>query len=77
MLSEFFYFLSFIIKPGIIPRNHPNYIKKINNIEENKENIKNCETLSDTKNFNGNVNNTNLEVTNIKINLDNDKTLEK
>ena len=77
LLSEFFYFLSFIIEPGIIPRNHPDYIKKINNIEENKENNNNFETLSDTKNINENINNTNLDVTNIKINIDNnDKKLE-
>ena len=35
ILTEIFYILCFITEPGIIPRNHPDYIIK-NNIQENK-----------------------------------------
>ena len=49
LITEIFYILSFATEPGIIPRNHPDYIKK----DEQKQEDKNKE--------NNNINNINIE----------------
>ena len=53
LLTEIFYFRTFLSEPGIIPRNHPDFIIKENNTEEN-QNINN-----NIENQNNNINNDN------------------
>ena len=61
LLTEIFYIISFSTEPGIIPRNHPDFIKKKNPEEENniKNNLQNVEQ-SKNENVISNLNNLNI-----------------
>ena len=67
LLTEIFYIMAFATEPGIIPRNHPDFIKKE---EEQKQEVKSIEN-------NNNINNINIEnktennQVNININANN------
>ena len=65
LITEIFYVLTFLTEPGIIPRNHPDFIKKDNNTEEN-QNINN-----NIENENNNINGNNSKKNLIGQNLDN------
>ena len=67
LLTEILYIMSFITEPGIIPRNHPNYIKKENK-DLNKNINNNSENLFQNVNINENLSKNNLDNLNIKNN---------
>ena len=48
LITETFYLMAFLTEPGIIPRNHPDYIKKANGEEEIN--------LNENKDINNNIN---------------------
>ena len=61
LLTEIFYIITFSTEPGIIPRNHPDFIMKKNPEEENniKNNLQNVEQ-SKNENVISNLNNLNI-----------------
>jgi len=67
LITEILYIMCFITEPGIIPRNHPDYIKKENKDLNNDLN-NNSENLFQNININENINKTNLDNLNIKNN---------
>ena len=74
LLTDIFWLITFFTEPGIIPRNHPDYIIKENNkVEENKQNNNdnNIVNLPQNKNTNEIQSNTNLEGDNLKENINN------
>ena len=78
LITEIFYIMSFMTEPGIIPRNHPDFIKKEKNAkEENKENPNNnininIGNISPNKNINDNISKTNLDPINENNNKNGD-----
>ena len=67
LIAEIFYILAYITEPGIIPRNHPDYIKKPKNDED-----------TNLKNNNHNINEINLKQNNdANINIKNDELSNK
>ena len=83
LLTETFYILAFITEPGIIPRNHPDYIIKNNQeekINENNNNINNDKikeielnnNLDSNENKNNNINlNNNVPKNPEELNINN------
>ncbi len=71
LITEIFYIMSFMTEPGIIPRHHPDYIKKENVTKELINNNKNnSEKLSQNVdvNVNENISKSNLDENNINNN---------
>ena len=78
LLTDIFWLITFFTEPGIIPRNHPDFIKKENNNEEeNKKNNNdnNNENIPQNKNINEIQSNANLEGNNLKENINNNINL--
>ena len=85
LLNLIFYIITFLTEPGIIPRNHPDFIKK-ESIEDNKENKDineskenkvnkeiNNDNLSQNNNLiDNNINSKNNLIVNVNINSNND-----
>ena len=74
LLTEIFYIMSFMTEPGIIPRQHPDYIKKENVTKELiNHNKNNSEKLSQNVdvNVNDNISKSNLDENNINNNNNN------
>jgi len=65
LITEFYYFMNFFIKPGIIPINHPYFLNK-----ENKEIENNIKSNNDT-----NSNNNKDEIQINILNINNNKNL--
>ena len=75
LITIIFYILSFIIEPGIIPRNHPDYIKKEDTKKENNENLNNINKINieNIQITNKNENKNNLG----QININNKENINK
>jgi len=54
LITEIFYILAYVTEPGIIPRNHPDYIKK-DNKKKKGENIENNNTDDEIKEIETNL----------------------
>ena len=71
LLTDIFWIITFLTEPGIIPRNHPDFIKKEkNNEEEKKQNNDNVVVnMPQYDDINEIQSNTNLERNNLKNNI--------
>jgi hypothetical protein len=82
LITEIFYIISFATEPGIIPRNHPDFIRKKkpeeeNNIKNNPENLvqnKNEIYISNSNNININHNIGDINNNNNNQNIANNET---
>ena len=71
LITEIFYILACITEPGIIPRNHPNYIKK-NKIEDNNIKNNNRDNIIKEIELNKDINSNENKISNLAENSPND-----
>ena len=71
LITEIFYILACITEPGIIPRNHPNYIKK-NKIEDNNIKNNNSDNIIKEIELNKEINSNENKISNLAENSPND-----